>query len=154
MAKVYCRYRVMLEQVIRRVYVKDILYLRLIYPCTFDGHPKCFFQKMLGRTSNVNNVSVSLTVVPDLFPLLPRIIEEKRATGIINFVSKGAVKLPALLDAAGLKHTVASTSSASLASEVLCSAKLRDLLGEESVRPLSESVPCYAAMYKRMIVES
>lgn len=153
-AKVYCRYRVMLEQVIRRVYKDDLLYLRLLYPCTFDGHPKCFFQKMLSRTSNVNNVGVSLTVVPDLFPLLPRLIEDRRATGIVNFVSQGAVKLPALLEAAGVKHTVAPMSSASLASEVLCTAKLCDLVGEECLRPLSESIPRYAAMHKRTIAES
>ena len=154
LAKVYCRYRVMLEQVIRRVYTDDVLYLRLIYPCTFDGPPKCFFQKMLGRTSNVNDVGVSLTVVPDLFPLLPRLIEERRATGIVNFVSRGAIRLPALLEAAGIRHAVAPTSSASLASEVLCTAKLCDLVGEGCVRPLSESVPRYAAMHKRMIADS
>jgi len=153
-AKVYCRYRVMLEQVIRRVYKDDLLYLRIIYPCTFDGHPKCFFQKMLGRTSNVNNVGVSLTVVPDLFPLLPRLIEERRATGIVNFVNQGAVKLPTLLEAADVKHTVAPTSSASLASEVLCTAKLADLVGEKDLRALSESVARYVTMHKRMIAES
>jgi 3,5-epimerase/4-reductase len=152
-AKVYCRYRVMLEQIIRRVYKDDVLYLRLIYPCTFDGHPKCFFQKMLGRTSHVNNVGVSLTVVPDLFPLLPRLIEEQRATGILNFVNPGAVKLPALLEAAGAEYTVAPTSSASLASEVLCTAKLCDLLGEKAVSPLSESIPRYVATHKRAIAE-
>ncbi len=153
-AKVYCRYRVMLEQVIRRVYKDDLLYLRIIYLCSFDGHPKCIFQKMLGRTSNVNNVGVSLTVVPDLFPLLPRLIEERRATGIGNFVIQGAAKLPTLLEAADVKHTVAPTSSASLASEVLCTAELADLVGEEDLRALSESVARYVTMHKRMIAES
>jgi len=155
-AKVYCRYRVMLEDIIRRVYPTDLLYLRLIYPCTFDGHPKCFFQKMLGRTSNVNNVAVSLTVVPDLFPLLPMLIEEKRATGILNFVSPGAIELPALLATAGVKHSVAPTPSTPLASEVLCTHKLCELLGGDAaadtgktskIPSLAESMPRYVARY-------
>ena len=160
-AKVYCRYRVMLEDVIRRVYPTDLLYLRLIYPCTFDGHPKCFFQKMLGRTSNVNNVDVSLTVVPDLFPLLPHLIEERQATGILNFVSPGAIKLPALLAAAGVKHGVAPTLSTPLASEVLCTRKLCELAegsrgaasktGAGSPIPsLAETVPRLLARYNKI----
>jgi nucleoside-diphosphate-sugar epimerase len=158
-AKVYCRYRVMLEDIIRRVYPTDLLYLRLIYPCTFDGHPKCFFQKMLGRTSNVNNVAVSLTVVPDLFPLLPTLIEEKRATGILNFVSPGAIELPALLATAGVRHSVAPTPSTPLASEVLCTHKLCELVdgdaasntGKASKIPsLAESMPHYVARYLKL----
>jgi len=64
----------------------------------FLGMDACFIQKMLGRTSNVNDVAISLTVVPDLFPLMPWLIEERRATGIVNFVNQGAVKLSTRLD--------------------------------------------------------
>jgi len=49
---------------------------------------------------------------------------------------------------------MAPASSVSLASEVLCTAKLADLVGEKDLRALSESVARYVTMHKRMIAES
>lgn len=143
---VYCRYRVMLESIIRRVYMNDVLYLRIIYPCTFDGHPKCFFQKTLGRTASVHDVPVSLTVVPDLFPLLPTMIEDKGAKGIVNFVNDGHIRLPALLNAAGISHNVAEVSSSKV-SAVMSAKHFSNIVGDKKVPELVTSITRLIALH-------
>ena len=97
--RVYCRYRVMLEEVVRRNYADAVLYLRIMYPCSFDGHPKCFVRKMLERLDAVDDVMVPVTVIPALFPFLERLMFEKRKTGVLNFVCRGVVALPELVKA-------------------------------------------------------
>jgi dTDP-4-dehydrorhamnose 3,5-epimerase-like enzyme/dTDP-4-dehydrorhamnose reductase len=92
--KVYCKWRVALEKVLR----PNVLYLRIIYPCTFDGHPKCFYQKMRGRRESVHDVAVPLTIVPSLFPKLPELIESGE-TGTFNFVNEGTISLKNLIRA-------------------------------------------------------
>jgi dTDP-4-dehydrorhamnose 3,5-epimerase-like enzyme len=89
-AKVYTKYRIMLEKNLK----PNVLYLRIMYPCTFDGNPKCFYQKMLERKGNVHDASVSITSVPHLFPLLPLL---SGSTGIFNFVLDGAISLKKLV---------------------------------------------------------
>lgn len=89
-SKVYSKYRVLLERNLK----PNVLYLRIMYPCTFDGHPKCFYQKMLGRKGNIHDASVSITSVPHLFPLIPDLVNH---TGIFNFVLKGPVSLKRLV---------------------------------------------------------
>jgi dTDP-4-dehydrorhamnose 3,5-epimerase-like enzyme/dTDP-4-dehydrorhamnose reductase len=89
--KVYCRLRCWLE----RHVTEGVLYLRIMYPCTFDGDPKCFRTKMLARKDTVHDGAVSVTPVPDLFPHLPTLIEG-RVSGIFNFVSDGTVSLKTL----------------------------------------------------------
>jgi len=89
-SKVYSKYRIMLEKMLK----PNVLYLRIMYPCTFDGHPKCFYQKMLQRKGNVHDVQVSITSVPHLFPLIP---ELTRQTGIFNFVLDGTISLKKLV---------------------------------------------------------
>jgi dTDP-4-dehydrorhamnose 3,5-epimerase-like enzyme len=88
--KVYSKYRMQLERNLK----PNVLYLRIMYPCTFDGHPKCFYQKMLGRKGNIHDASVSITSVPHLFPLLPNLVNH---TGIFNFVLKGSISLRRLV---------------------------------------------------------
>lgn len=90
-SKVYCKYRCWLER-----HVKDhVLYLRIMYPCTFDGDPKCFRSKMTHRKDSVHDGAVSITPIPDLFPLIPDLVEQG-VTGIFNFVSNGTVPLKTL----------------------------------------------------------
>lgn len=108
-SKVYTRYRVDLENKVRSGIYPRVLYLRILYPCTFDGAPKCFFTKMKDRCLNgaVHDVQVPLTVVPDLFPRL-RLILDRGAVGVLNFVNEGTVSLPHLLQLGGVecKNTV------------------------------------------------
>jgi dTDP-4-dehydrorhamnose reductase/dTDP-4-dehydrorhamnose 3,5-epimerase-like enzyme len=92
-SKVYSKYRIMLEKMLR----PNVLYLRIMYPCTFDGHPKCFYQKMLGRRGSVHSARVSITAVPDLFPHISTLVENG-TTGIYNFVADGAVSLTDLVN--------------------------------------------------------
>jgi len=90
--KVYFKYRILLEQKLQ----PHVLYLRIMYPCTFDGNPKCFYQKIWSRRNNLHNVSVSITSVRDLFPLIPTLVEME-LTGIFNFVNKGSMALKDLV---------------------------------------------------------
>ena len=92
-SKVYSKYRIMLEKMLK----PNVLYLRIMYPCTFDGHPKCFYQKMLGRKGSVHAARVSITSVPDMFPHIST-LAESGSTGIYNFVVDGAVSLTDLVN--------------------------------------------------------
>lgn len=92
-SKVYSKYRIMLEKMLK----PNVLYLRIMYPCTFDGHPKCFYQKMLGRKGSVHAARVSITSVPDMFPHIST-LAESGSTGIYNFVADGAVSLTELVN--------------------------------------------------------
>lgn len=89
--KVYCKLRCWLERHVSG----NVLYLRIMYPCTFDDDPKCFRSKMVMRKDTVHDGAVSITPVPDLFPTLPTLIEQ-HTTGIFNFVSRGTVSLKTL----------------------------------------------------------
>jgi 3,5-epimerase/4-reductase len=93
-SRVYSKWRVEFEKIIP--FYKNVLYLRILYPITFDNHEKCFLTKMLQRTGSVNNSEVSITIVPDMFPLISNLCE-KNITGVYNFVNKGSITLPELL---------------------------------------------------------
>jgi UDP-glucose 4,6-dehydratase len=86
--KVYCKYKARLEQEIK----PHVLYLRIMYPTSFDGHPRCFYQKTLSRKGNLHNAKVSITSIPHLFPKIPELLE-RNTTGIFNFVIDGTVSL-------------------------------------------------------------
>jgi len=85
---VYSKWRCRLEEHVKG----HVLYLRIMYPCTFDSHPKCFQTKMRARRGNVHDAQVSITPVPFLFPHLPTLIE-RGLEGIFNFVSDGPISL-------------------------------------------------------------
>jgi hypothetical protein len=94
-SKVYPKWRVELEKHVP--HYKNVLYLRILYPVTLDGHPKCFMTKMVGRAASVNNTKVSITVVPELFYFLSE-LSEKKKTGVLNFVNKNTILLKDLLE--------------------------------------------------------
>lgn len=98
--KVYFKYRILLEQKLE----PHVLYLRIMYPCTFDGNPKCFYQKIWSRRNNLHDVSVPITSVPDLFPTIPELVE-KNVTGVFNFVNKGTTPLKNLVRAETCIHS-------------------------------------------------
>ena len=93
----YSRVRIFLENVIRSVYVDDVLYLRILYPVSLDGNEKCFLEKMKKRKNNVHNTRVSLTLIPYLFPKIQTLIE-KRVTGILNFTNDDCIQLQTFLN--------------------------------------------------------
>jgi len=94
-SKVYSRWRIELEKQI--LMYNNVLYLRIIYPVTFDKNPKCFLTKIVGRANNIHDINVSLTIVPDLFKQLS-ILAINNITGIFNFVNKGGINLVDLLN--------------------------------------------------------
>ena len=106
----YSKVRIMLENIIREVYQNDTLYLRLIYPVTGDGNPKCFANKIKSRKSNIHDTTVSLTVVPSLFPQITRLVKNK-TTGILNFTNDGSITLGKILDILGEKYTISEEKS-------------------------------------------
>jgi dTDP-4-dehydrorhamnose 3,5-epimerase-like enzyme/dTDP-4-dehydrorhamnose reductase len=102
---VYSYYRAALENILRRNIYANVLYLRIMYPCTFDDHAKCFFNKMKQRAilGNVHNVKVPVTIVPDLFPKIP-ILLHQNITGILNFVSYESISLIDVLKLGGVSY--------------------------------------------------
>ena len=92
--KIYSRYRIILEECIANY--ENVLYLRIQYPITGDGHKKCFMTKMLNRKNNVHDVPVNVTHMPTMLPMMIEMIE-RCTTGIFNFVNPGHVHLSNLI---------------------------------------------------------
>ena len=93
--KIYCKWRCELEKHVN--FFNNVLYLRIMYPITFDGNNKCFLTKMLKRLNTVHSTKLSLTIVPSLFPKIA-LLCEKNTIGIFNFVNRGSISLCELLD--------------------------------------------------------
>ena len=144
--KVYSKWRIELEKVLP--FYPHALYLRILYPVTLDGHPKCFLTKMLGRASSVHPIHVPLTVVPDLFPMISTLCSAG-AYGIYNFVNEGTISLVRLLTMYSEKRekiTInVSTQGEARGGYELSVAKLKKLVDvrsvEDTVSTSSRDIP-------------
>lgn len=94
----YSKCRVQLEKKLR-----DVLYLRILYPITGDGDPRCFYEKIKKRADHIHDTHVTVTIVQSLFPKISELLRQK-VTGILNFVNDGSVALSTLLK--DVEHTV------------------------------------------------
>ena len=94
MDKFYTRTRIYLEKLLEPY--SNYLYLRIIYPISGDGHPKCFLTKMLGRLDTVHETKICSTVIPSLFPLIIQ-MTQKYLTGIFNFTNSGSIYISDIL---------------------------------------------------------
>lgn len=92
--KIYTKYRILLEHTLTTCPYNNWLYLRILYPCTFDGHHKCFYEKLKTKPY-LHDISVPLTIIPYLFQFLPILIL-KNTQGIFNFVNTGTIHLSKL----------------------------------------------------------
>ena len=106
----YSKSRVVLENIIHDAYIHDVLYLRILYPITGDGNPKCFLEKLKTRTENIHNTRITATIVPSLFPKLQDIMDH-RLTGILNFVNDGTISLSEILQCFDIEHKISSEKS-------------------------------------------
>jgi dTDP-4-dehydrorhamnose reductase len=106
--RVYTKLRCELENKLHLF--PNTLYLRILYPCTFDGHPKCFYTKTKSRADNINDVKVPLTIVPYLFKYIPEIIESG-TVGILNFTNNGNVSLVKLLELSNIEYTINNSNN-------------------------------------------
>jgi len=106
----YSHTRILLEDVIKSVHSNDVLYLRIIYPLSGNGHEKCFLEKLKSRKNNIHNANVSLTVIPSLFPTINGLIRQK-LTGIFNFTNEGSTTLSQILITFNVKHTISNEKS-------------------------------------------
>jgi 3,5-epimerase/4-reductase len=106
----YSYVRIQLENIIRKIYLNDVLYLRIIYPVAGDDNPKCFLNKLKSRRNNIHDTNVSITVVPSLFPQLQNLITQ-RVVGILNFTNDGCVSLGKLMDICNEKYTISNETS-------------------------------------------
>lgn len=89
----YTKCRILLEKALECY--DNVLGLRIMYPIAFNNHPKCFLNKMLERKDNAHNIQINTTIVPDLFPKIPLLIESN-IKGIINFVNYGSISIDTL----------------------------------------------------------
>jgi len=106
----YSHTRILLEDVIKGVHSNDVLYLRIIYPLSGNGHEKCFLEKLKSRKNNIHNANVSLTVIPSLFPMINGLIKQK-LTGIFNFTNEGSTTLSQILTVFDVEHTISNEKS-------------------------------------------
>ena len=106
----YSRARVILERAIQETYINDVLYLRVIYPISGDGDPRCFLEKLKTRTGNIHDTCVSVTIIPSLFPKLYSVIQQA-PMGILNFVNDDTISLSEMLNIFNIKHTVSMQKS-------------------------------------------
>lgn len=90
----YSYVRIFLEKEVKKY--NNILYLRILYPISGDGNPKCFYTKLLMRTNSIHKKRVNITTIP-LFELLPKMLENNEV-GIFNFVNKNTIFLHEILD--------------------------------------------------------
>jgi len=84
----YGRLRARLEEALEPFW-RDVLLIRIMYPVTGDGDPRCLLSK-LSKATTVHTTPTSITVLPTLLPLLTALIE-RRCTGPVNFVNDGVV---------------------------------------------------------------
>ncbi len=82
----YARLRIAMEQLL--IPFDNVLVLRVTYPVDCAGmHPRSLVTKLLGY-GRVTAEPTSVTVMDDLWPRIPRLVEA-RATGVLNFNSAG-----------------------------------------------------------------
>ncbi len=74
----------------------NVLNLRLRMPISDDLHPRNFITKISGY-KKVINIPNSMTILHDLLPLIPTMIERK-LTGNYNFVNPGVISHNEVLD--------------------------------------------------------
>lgn len=85
---VYARLRISLEQLLRPF--PNVLLLRVSYPIDCANmHPRSLAAKLL-RYSTITSVPTSVTVMDDLWPRIPRLVESD-ATGVVNFNNAGTI---------------------------------------------------------------
>jgi len=93
----YSRVRIMLEKDLEAGNMfTNVLYLRILYPISGDGHEKCFLSKLKKRLNTVHDVKINSTILYDLIPNMFLLIEQK-TTGIFNFVNPGLISIPELI---------------------------------------------------------
>lgn len=72
------------------------LVLRLRMPISYDLHPRSFITKIT-HYSKVINVPNSMSILPDLLPLVPDMMKRK-LTGVLNFVNPGVISHNEILE--------------------------------------------------------
>lgn len=96
----YCKTRILLEQALDK---NKVLYLRVMYPISNDGHPKCFLSKLKTRLNSIHNTQINFTYLPIMIgKVLPELVH-KQITGIFNFVNNDT---PFITDLINEEHTV------------------------------------------------
>lgn len=103
----YSKTRIILEELIRDAYMENVLYLRMLYPVTCDGNPKCFIEKLKTRSSNIHDTKLTISILPLLLPKLKGILDQK-ITGVLNFVNDGVTSPSELLEIFDIKYTLSS----------------------------------------------
>lgn len=77
-------------------YYENVLHLRLRMPITCDDSPRCFVTKIRSY-AKVVNIPNSMSVLPNLLPLIPQMIE-RRIVGRLNFVNPNPISHNEILD--------------------------------------------------------
>jgi dTDP-4-dehydrorhamnose 3,5-epimerase len=74
---------------------KNILYLRINYPLSYDSNDKNLLNKLI-KYNIIEDKKMSITCIDTLFPILPKMIENNEV-GICNFVNPGFINLSEII---------------------------------------------------------
>ena len=93
----YSKVRILLEKALKNENMfTNVLYLRILYPISGDGHKKCFLTKLKTRLESIHDVKINTTILSDLIPNVFSLVESK-TTGIFNFVNPGLISISDLI---------------------------------------------------------
>lgn len=98
----YSKCRILLEEMIRPY--SNYILLRINYPISYKKHDKNLLYKLL-KYENIEDISLSVTNLDSLCPLIPKMLENKE-TGVFNFVNNGSLKLKYLIDKIEMKKGI------------------------------------------------
>jgi len=90
----YSKTKILVEKVIREY--PNVLVLRIRMPLSDDLHPRNFITKIT-KYDKVVDVPNSMTILSDLLPLIPLMVEEN-VTGVFNFVNPGTISHNQILE--------------------------------------------------------
>ena len=90
----YSKLRIKLEEDLD---LTNVLYLRILYPISGDGHNKCFLSKLKTRLESIHDIKINCTILQDILPSMFSLIENNE-TGIYNFVNPGSIRIPDILN--------------------------------------------------------
>lgn len=79
-----------------RFYADNVLVLRLRMPIVSDNHPRNFITKIM-TYAKINNNLNSMSVLPELLPLLVD-MAKKKVTGTLNFTNPGVISHNEILE--------------------------------------------------------
>ena len=106
----YSECRIMLEEMVSNF--ENYLFLRMNYPISKKDNPKNLLTK-LKNYNQIDNIKLSITNLDSLCPIMIKMIEHNK-TGKFNFVNKGQIEIPKILEIININKEIKSSNRESI----------------------------------------